>query len=71
MKLDVVMPLVLQHEVMLAATVEAAQAVRSMADMTLYVVCNRLSICTRAMLWQIAARHGRSYISLPGLATSS
>ncbi len=46
MKLGIVMPVVLQNEVMLAATVLAAASLRSAAEQTLFVVCNRLSVCS-------------------------
>jgi hypothetical protein len=46
MKLGIVMPVVLQNQVMLAATVQAAATMRSASAATLFVVCNRLSICS-------------------------
>jgi hypothetical protein len=52
MKLGIIMPVVLQNEVMLAATVDAAHSLRSSAQQTLFVVCNRLSVCSPEELWR-------------------
>ncbi|MDQ6867048.1 MAG: hypothetical protein M3178_01015 [Pseudomonadota bacterium] len=57
MKLGIVMPVVLQNEIMLSATVQAATAVRSAAAMTLFVVCNRLSICSPEQLHHAIAEN--------------
>jgi GT2 family glycosyltransferase len=50
MKLGIVMPVVLQNETMLSATVQAATSIRSAADMTLFVICNRLTVCSPEQL---------------------
>jgi hypothetical protein len=45
MKLGIVMPVVLQNAAMLTATVEAAASLQSACEQTLFLVCNRLSVC--------------------------
>jgi hypothetical protein len=55
MKLGIVMPVVLQNEVMLSATVQAAAALKSASEMTLFIVCNRLSVCSPGQLHDAAS----------------
>jgi hypothetical protein len=54
-RLGIVMPVVLQNEVTLAATVQASASMRSSAPATLFVICNRLSICSPAQLQRAIA----------------
>lgn len=50
MNLGVVMPVVLQNDTILAVTLEAVRSLRSTATTALYVVCNRLSVCSPEVL---------------------
>jgi hypothetical protein len=45
LKLGIVMPVVLQNETILTATLEAVAHLRTRHCAALYVVCNRLSVC--------------------------
>jgi hypothetical protein len=55
MRLGIVMPVVLQNEVMLAASVQAAVSMRAAASARLFVVCNRLSVCSAEQLQRAIA----------------
>jgi GT2 family glycosyltransferase len=49
------MPVVLQNEILLAATVEAAASLSVARETTLFVICNRLSICSPESLHRAIA----------------
>jgi hypothetical protein len=49
-KLGIVMPVVLQNEEMLHLTIDAVKHLKSRHDMDLYVMCNRLHVCTPEVL---------------------
>lgn len=46
MKVGIVMPVVLQTETLLEATLDSAAQLRTQHSATLYVICNRLQVCT-------------------------
>ena len=50
MKIAIVMPVVLQNETLLAITLEAAAHLTTRHEATLYVVSNRLHVCSPEML---------------------
>jgi GT2 family glycosyltransferase len=52
MRLGIVMPVYLQQEALLELTCQSAASLRTAADATLYVVCNRLHVCTPEQLGQ-------------------
>ncbi len=62
MKLGIVMPVVLQNDIMLTTTLDAAEKLTTKHDATLYVVCNRLHVCSPDVLQRNLAQRFRGSV---------
>jgi len=56
MRLAIVMPVVLQNERILSMTLDAIAHLKTVHEATLYIVCNRLHVCTPETLYTKAKR---------------
>jgi GT2 family glycosyltransferase len=64
MKLGIVMPVVLQNEILLRTTLEAVGHLRSRHTATLYVVSNRLHVCLPESLQAALQQHFAGKVNL-------
>src|SRR5580692_5311030 len=73
MKIGIIMPVVLQTEALLELTLDAAEQIKTQHDATLYVICNRLHVCTAAQLQSSLERRFAGTVSVlhePGVERS-
>jgi GT2 family glycosyltransferase len=73
MKLAIVTPVVLQNVALLEATVEAVRHLSTSHNATLYVVCNRLSLCVPSVLQSTLEKNFRGTVRIlhePGVERS-